>query len=112
LDLRKDISGQCQRKYTCERDLEHTNFSCNIAVQAREDQVAVLKLLRNALLYDQVSNALREWQRLLPLDGIFVLFSRGALRGSDCVKHKVWVQRKQEDEALANRARGTEHTCD
>ena len=89
-----------------------TNFACDVAVQAREDQVTILELLGDALLHDQVSNALRERQRLLPLDGILVLLSCGALRGTDGVKHKVWVERQQEDEALANRARGTKHTYD
>jgi hypothetical protein len=99
------------RASTRARNRQHTNFAGNIAVQAREDQVTVLELLRNALLYDQVSDALRERQRLLPLDSILVLLSCGALRGTDCVEHKVWVERKQKDEALADGARGTEHTC-
>jgi hypothetical protein len=91
--------------------IAHTNISSNIAVESREDQVAVCELLCCALLHDQVANALRERQRLLPLDSILVLLARRALRSTNSVQNKVRVKLQQQDEALAYRARGAEHTC-
>ena len=54
----------------------HTNISCDIAVEAGEDQVTVLELLCRAFLHHQVANALRERDRLLPPDRILVLLAR------------------------------------
>jgi hypothetical protein len=89
----------------------HTNIPSDIAVQSRKDQVTVRELLRCAFLDDKLANALRVRQCLLPLDGILVLFACRALRRTDSVQNKVWVKLQQQDEALANGARGAEHTC-
>jgi hypothetical protein len=52
-----------------------TNVSSNVTVEPRENHVAVLELFRRAFLHHQLSNALGERQRLLPLDRIFVFLA-------------------------------------
>jgi hypothetical protein len=52
-----------------------TNVSSNIAVETRKDHVTVLELFWCAFLHHQFSNALRERQRLLPLDRILVFLA-------------------------------------
>ena len=54
---------------------KRTNISSNIAIEARENEVAVCELLRSALLDNQIANAVGEGQGLLPLDGIPVLLA-------------------------------------
>lgn len=48
---------------------------------------------------------------MLPTNGILVFLAKGALRGTNGVKLKERVIRKQKNETLANRAGGAEHTC-
>lgn len=87
-----------------------TNIACDVAVQPGEDKVAVLELLWSALPYYELTQLLRHGKSLLPLDGILVLLASRPLRSADCVEGEMWVQGKEEDEALAYGAGCAEDT--
>lgn len=88
----------------------HTDFPCNVGVQATEDNITVLELARLALLDDQIAHV-PHWGGLLPLDSITVLLACGLRGCADGDKLEEGVVLQEEDESLADRASCTKNTC-
>lgn len=87
-----------------------TNVAGNVRVETGKDNVTVGKLARLALADDHVGD-LAHGGGLLPADGVLVRFTGGARRGTDGVEDEGGMLGEEQDEALADGARGTEDTC-
>lgn len=88
-----------------------TNITGNVTIQARKHKIAVRKLVRCAVLDNQLTELLGHGHGLLPFHGILVFLSRGTRRGADFVKDQIWVVSEKQDEALADRACCSEDTA-
>lgn len=86
-----------------------TDFSCNVRVQAAENDVAITEFARLALLDDQIAHGAHGCG-LLPLDRIAVLLACGLRRRADGDELQEGVVLEEEDEALAHGAGGAEDT--
>jgi hypothetical protein len=87
-----------------------TGLAGDVTVQSGEDKVTVLELLGRALAQNEVAQLLRHGRGLLPADGILVLLSKRTLGGTDSMELQEGMVRQQQNEALADRTGGTEHT--
>lgn len=80
-----------------------TSLPCNIRVQPTKHQIHLPnKLLRPTLLNHQLAQLRTHGHRLLPLDGIAVLFPGGFRACADGREGEVRVLREEEQEALAD----------
>lgn len=72
-----------------------TNVASNVVVKTGEDDTAVLKVRRLALLHDHLLDVLGDGRRELPLGHLAILLAGGAGRGTESMDLEVRVRRQQ-----------------
>ena len=85
-----------------------TDISCNIRVQPRENNGAVGKVFRNALLYDEGAGHCRNRRGLFPVHRLAIKFPGRSGGGTEGVDDEPGVVGEQRDESLANCASRSE----
>lgn len=91
--------------------LLRTDFTGDVRVQAREDNVAVLEFAGLAFADNHVGGFAAHGGCLFPSHGVFVLLARGARGCPDGVELERRMIGEEEDESLAHGARGSKDAC-